>query len=391
MKPIPFERVRKTFDKWLEVPDRGMLDVTFGSVVANLFRDNPVWLFIVAPPSGMKSELINSMKDTSFVVPLSDLTPRTLASGYSGGTSSLIHQMDGKVMTFKDFTTVLSKPSDDMNQIFSQLREIYDEKFDKSFGNGTHIHWEGKMGVVSGVTQVIDSVRTLHSVLGERFLLYRPQAEDRRAIARRALGNVNKVNEMREELALSVKEYLEQFVNQKVTCPPLTTAYRDRIVALADLTAYGRVGVTRARFGDDIEFVPKPENPARLAQSFALLAQGIAVVNGRTKITEHEMGIVKKVAGDTMIAARKRLLEVLYHKGEMDTKDVVEASGIPGRTTLRRLEDLWVIGCLERVAPRGQVFEIGGRKITMSQSGQSYSWRIADRFKKELDEVEFFA
>jgi len=95
--------VHDAFGRWLEFPDLNSrsfehLDLTLAVVVANRMDGDPVWLFLVAPPSGGKTEVINSLKDVPDVYPLSSLTPQTFASGFErkGVETSLVAAADRK-------------------------------------------------------------------------------------------------------------------------------------------------------------------------------------------------------------------------------------------------------------------------------------------------------
>jgi hypothetical protein len=50
---------------------------------------------------------------------------------------------------------VLSMHREARAQIIGQLREVFDGRTEKSFGNGLRIEWEGKFGIVAGVTPII--------------------------------------------------------------------------------------------------------------------------------------------------------------------------------------------------------------------------------------------
>ncbi len=100
--------VETRFRKWLRMPNTDSLHVLYGSVLANRLDGDPIWLFLVAPPGSLKTELIMSMADAPLIVTTTSLTPHVLISGFpsaGGGDPSLIPKLNGKVLTIKDFTT----------------------------------------------------------------------------------------------------------------------------------------------------------------------------------------------------------------------------------------------------------------------------------------------
>ena len=58
-------------------------------------------------------------------------------------------------MVIKEFTTVLSMKHEVRAEELSQLREVYDGKYSKSFGTGKTISWEGHVGLVGACTPVL--------------------------------------------------------------------------------------------------------------------------------------------------------------------------------------------------------------------------------------------
>ena len=139
------QEVHGAFGRWLELVDFEVVDVALATVQANRMEGDPLWVFLVAPPSGGKTEVIRALDDVPDVFGLSSLTPQTFASGFErpGLETSLLPKLDGKTVTMKDFGTVLSMHRDKRGEIFAQLREVYDGSFTKQWGNGKAFRWDG--------------------------------------------------------------------------------------------------------------------------------------------------------------------------------------------------------------------------------------------------------
>src|SRR5262249_36853310 len=143
--------------------------------------------------------------------PLSELTPKTFASGLEipgGSDPSLLCRLTKEILIFKDFTTVLQMRHEDQQAILAQLREIYDGRYDKTWGTGRELHWEGRLGFVAGVTPIIDKHQAVMSVLGERFVLFRVILPDRKRLGLRALKCREREHEMRDDLARAMGGFL---------------------------------------------------------------------------------------------------------------------------------------------------------------------------------------
>jgi hypothetical protein len=68
-----------------------------------------------------------------------------------------------------------------------------------------------------------------------------------------------------------------------LTPPALSEPMLDAIAALAEFTAMARSPVLLDQHGE-IDYIPAPEGPGRLAKQLALLAQALAAVRGQTTV-----------------------------------------------------------------------------------------------------------
>ena len=170
---VTIDEVYNTYREWLHLPNTDVLDVMFGTMIANRFEGDPLWLFIVAPPGGTKTELIRSLAKSPFTYNTSTLSSKSLISG-SNITSqehSLIPKLDGKVLVIKDFTTILDMEQMERNAIFGLLRDAYDGSIAKEFGTGSK-SFVSKFGIITGVTPAIEVYTENATALGERFLKF---------------------------------------------------------------------------------------------------------------------------------------------------------------------------------------------------------------------------
>ena len=101
----------------------------------------------------------------------------------------MLHEVDGRILALKDFTTVLQMRRDQRGEVLAQLREAYDGRFNKAWGTGRRLRWKGRLGFIAGVTGVIDRHHEVMGTLGQRFVLVRPQQPNRMAAAQRAIEN----------------------------------------------------------------------------------------------------------------------------------------------------------------------------------------------------------
>jgi hypothetical protein len=142
----PLATVHEAFGRWLAFPTDDatrprydLVDIALAVVVANRMTADPLWLFLVAPPSSGKTEIINSLRDVPDVYPLSSLTPQTFASGFErkGVETSLLPRIDGKVITMKDFGTVLQMYREKRGESWRSSARSTTARFRKSGATGS--------------------------------------------------------------------------------------------------------------------------------------------------------------------------------------------------------------------------------------------------------------
>src|SRR5262249_45218678 len=108
-----------------------------------------------------------------------------------------------RIMLIQDLSGLITTHREKRDAVFGQLRQIADGRLVKSTGMGDDFVWEGYLGLLGAVTPRIDDVSELNSVLGERFVLYRPlrgdpEAEGRAALTRSTAAEDNWRDRVRE-------------------------------------------------------------------------------------------------------------------------------------------------------------------------------------------------
>lgn len=354
-----------TYRKWLYMPDTMVLDLMFGTIFANRLEGDPVWLFFVAPPAGSKSELLMSLSWAEECYPLTSLTPHSLVSGTQWGPGkdpSLLPQLDRKVLVLKDFTTILSMNYSARDEIFGILRDIYDGRTEKSFGNGLKREYKVKFGILAGVTPVIETFSTMNQSLGERFLRYRlpldtKKSEEQKIL--RAIKNVNNELKMRAELCQAAASIVSRKNPEHDVMPQFTERYLPKVVALAQLAAWLRGVVDRDKFTQQVLYKPSSEVGTRMAKQLVKLAMGVGVFRGTRLLESYEYNCIKHVAVDSCPQRAVMILSAIYQaeKNEdlamLKTKEIVDRTFLPQATVLRMMEDLNLLRLVQRVEVNG--------------------------------------
>lgn len=310
------EEAKKVIRKWLYITDPDALDIVFAVGISEQLPGDPLWLFLIAPPGGCKTEILRAFEGEQYYH-LSDLTSKTFVSGLMLGQGKerrkiddLLPQLDRKTLIFKDFTTALEKGREERQEIFAQLREIYDGRFAKKFGSiDEKVEYFVRFGLIAGVTPIIDKHWKLMQQLGERFLKYRWD-EDEDATTRKAEANEGQEAEMRVDIEEAVMGFLSFLDVQEPTFPPELV---EPLILAAKFLANIRTPVTIHAGHSDFyfDFIPTPERPTRLVKQLKRLAKALAVVRSHPAVTEADIETAIKVALSTAPPDRLAVLQAI--------------------------------------------------------------------------------
>jgi hypothetical protein len=325
-KTLP--EVIETFKRWLYLDDVGPIYATLAAVAANRMAGDPLWLTIVGAPSGGKTEVLNAISGLPNVHMAATLTEGALLSGTpkrdkdKGSKGGLLREIgEFGILLCKDFTSILSMNRDPRAVLLAALREIFDGSWTRHVGidGGRTLAWSGKLGLIAGCTTTIDGHHAVMATMGERFLLYRLPEIDSAEQARRALGNTGREAAMRRELAAAVAG-LFAGLDLPEAPPPIGERETVGLVALASLAARCRSAVERDRMTREIELIPDPEAPARIAQALRRLYGGlIAIGLERREAWQY----VVKVGLDCMPKLRRSVFEFLAVHDDWQTTTAV--------------------------------------------------------------------
>jgi hypothetical protein len=343
--------LRQAFQGWLHLPDPGALYLALGTIAANRLEGDPVWALLVGAPGGGKSELLNAFSNLPDVHPAATLTEAALLSGTpkrekaSDAKGGLLRAIgDYGIIVAKDFGSVLSMNRDARAAVLAALREVYDGAWTRHVGTdgGRTLAWSGKVGFLGGCTPTIDRHHAVMGTMGERFILYRIPDVDPNVQAREALKHAGRERAMRAELASAVTSLLAAELR---TPPARSEEETDALIALSTLVVRARSAVERDGYSREIELVPGPEAPGRLAIVLDRLLAGLdAIGTGRGDA----WSVVRKAALDSVPALRLSVLYALHDVTELDTNAVASVVRHPAQTTRRALEDLTAHGLVEQ-------------------------------------------
>jgi hypothetical protein len=372
------EGLEADFGEILIMADKGVLPLSCYTVLANRMKLGPVWVSIVAPPSGGKSELLASMFDmTDYIHPLSSLTPNTLISGIKlagGKSASLLDDIIGKTVIMKDLTTIVEMSKEDRREILSQMREVYDRRFDKAFGTGEQKVWEGHVGWLGAITPEGQEIFGSRGAMGERFLFYRMKMPNRMDVLYRSAQNhANNMELMQLRLKACMNRWLEPMLiaadnmtddDRKVILDVLT---QDRVFKLAEFTTRARSSVRTHWKTGEVEYVHPAEMPTRFANQLTGIA-GAALFSYKSLgeviegLKKRDMNILADICWGSIPSHRADLVRILSEHKQGTTKAIAAKMGY------------------ETSIVRAWMMELAGLKIIKRQGGSSGGdvWYMSD-------------
>jgi len=362
----PGRRLREFVRAYIHLEDPWVVDVALATIVCNMQGGDPVWVLLVNPASTAKTELVQIFNRVGVCAWLPELTENTFLSGLrprsksgypkSARVNSLLFRWTDprlrggkppvRVMLVQDLTGLITARREKRDAIFGQMRQIYDGRLVKSTGMGEDLLWEGYLGMLGAVTPKYDEVAEINSILGERFVLYRPFRIDEEAEARKAANRGSPDYDWRADLADFAEKMFKKSLDQSNLAVVPDDA-KDRLIDFAQLTATGRAAVSRDGYTKVIRFIPEPEGPARLTGQFLKFLKGLCTVRGVTQPGDEELDIIAKIARDSMPSIRLRLFRELYQMG--GTKDEMAGrTKLPPSTIQYHLQDLEALGVATR-------------------------------------------
>jgi len=363
--PIGANEFEAELRKHLQLRSNYPMDVIFGTVFANKIHEDPVWTFIVAPPSGSKTELLMTMALSPQILTTTTLTPAAMVSGYEfedGEDPSILLKVNGKTLVIKDFTTLLTINKTQRDEVFGYLRDIYDGQIEKYFGNGIHKAYNCRFGILAGVTPVIDALAAENGSLGERFLKFRinrfMDEGDEEERVKMALMGGGKEDTWRHDLQTAAGRVLKKEIYEV----PFNPEYVSSFTALSMLTALFRSSIVRDSYSKDILCMPVTEVATRLAKQFSALAKGICIYRDFETVNDYVLDVIRMVAMDTIpdkVSVICKVMNTILAEGGTPYCAVHQIgerlSSLPNRTIEATLTDLAMVGAVEAIPLEGSI------------------------------------
>lgn len=367
-----------------------MLAVNFSTYVKG---GNPLWLYVVGPPSSGKSTLAECLAvDKLHCKSISKFTG--LHSGWkdkSGGDNSLLNQVQDKTLLIKDFTTVLTAPATIQENVYGELRDAYDGTAATHYRNSISKEYTDiNFTLICCVTDEVHNQNK--SSLGERFLKVEilDEAYDDNQLITKGIDNAISaiIGSITQDIKKNNISHLQAatfgFMLHKInqiegfTPPEIPAWFKAKIKALAKLIANLRATVSREMKGG-LSYRPRSELGLRLASQLVKLAIMLCYVKDKTAIDLDVYKIVKRVALDTAKGFNYEIIQLLAgEKYGLTNLQISSSIQLSVSSVKRKLTDLQELGVVYRKnVSNGS--GMSGRK--------SHQWHLSDEVKEIWSEA----
>lgn len=356
---VSYKLVHDSLEELLKNPDHEAMDIAMATVKANELDGDAVAVFFVGPPASGKTELIMACHEVPSTYWLSEVSANTFGSGFStkaagGVQTSLLLKLDSlnkNTLLLKEFGTILSKRSSDKSEIIGQLRDILDGQYRKEHGSGREVKWEGRLGMLAGVTGEIEKQWGTVRRLGDRWLMVRPDVptdlDSRLEIGLAALQGSGSGDYNRSILAADVAAHLEEVGTPSDGVIRFPEGLQIEVVQLANRLAILRTPISRDSYSKEVNETPQPEQPGRLSKALGKLARSLAIVRFRSEVTTDDLITIKRITNDSVPSKRQRVIDALWD-GVGEVSHLVERLGVSKSQIKRELEELKLLGAATR-------------------------------------------
>lgn len=345
----------------LYIEDMGMVDILMATVVANSLQlGDPVWMTLIGPSSGGKSQIIRPFAGASpkFIHQLDDLTANTLISGTLGLEGSLLGRI-GKhgMLSMDDLTVLFSKSPEERSAILSQFRMIYDGRYSKSSGNRKEaMDWRGHIGMIAGSTPSIYRYFSEVADMGERFLSYRMHTIDKHKAVQFVTSHRRTATNLNESIGEIFREYLTDLLQSlpqdPASLPKVHDTTQDTIQNVAEHATLLRTPVHVDERTGLVDEFPEPEMPFRVMKQLSSMAQALQCMCDDTTqplpddLTKALEWTAYSLANDKRRAYLRSLVALHDAGTKLTARNVSSATGLHTEIVRKGLDQLQALGII---------------------------------------------
>jgi len=377
----PVAGVISVFKKWLHVAEDYVIVGPLCAAIANFCPGESDIIGIVGPSGSSKTEFIRSLgtKENDLVYPVSTITDKTLVSGYPE-SDDLAPRLKGRLLTIKDLTSILSSRDTVRSGIFADFREMADGYIHKEYGSGVIKDYQGlSSSVLFASTNAIEQYNSLYSSLGQRLIFIRPRGDPKKA-RERAKANRGSESAMRRDISNAVMGFIRQKKAEveERGLPEEPGWFDEEMGELYDLLAIARTTL-RTDIHGNINEIPEPEFPTRIAKTVSRLCAVHAMVYGRDELNEDDFNFGLRIILDNIPTKRSHVLMVVRDNW-LTTAEIASLARLPTASTKKILEELHALGIVDKL--------LAGKTDSDYLNKKSDAYRLTPGYRIAVDSLK---
>ena len=377
----PVAGVISVFKKWLHVAEDYVIVGPLCAAIANFCPGESDIIGIVGPSGSSKTEFIRSLgtKENDLVYPVSTITDKTLVSGYAE-SDDLAPRLKGRLLTIKDLTSILSSRDTVRSGIFADFREMADGYIHKEYGSGVIKDYQGlSSSVLFASTNAIEQYNSLYSSLGQRLIFIRPRGDPKKA-RERAKANRGSESAMRRDISNAVMGFIRQKKAEveERGLPEEPGWFDEEMGELYDLLAIARTTL-RTDIHGNINEIPEPEFPTRIAKTVSRLCAVHAMVYGRDELNEDDFNFGLRIILDNIPTKRSHVLMVVRDNW-LTTAEIASLARLPTASTKKILEELHALGIVDKL--------LAGKTDSDYLNKKSDAYRLTPGYRIAVDSLK---
>jgi len=351
-RPCDINELLDVFKKWLYIEEDYNIVAPMCAASANFCPGDPDIVGIIGPSGSTKTELIRSLGESQneFVYPISSITEHTLVSGHKE-SKDIIPQLKGRLLTIKDFTSILAKDEKVRSQIFADFRDFTDGYLRKEWGNGIAKEYRDiHSSILFASTNAIERYYSMYANLGQRMIFLRPRNDSEKS-RERAFQNRGKQKEMRQELHAIMWKFISS-TKAKIDesgLPFTPEEVQTHMGKFYDFLAIARTPIHRDYRTDDIDEIPEPEFPTRICNTVSRLCEVHALFYARGEVGPEDVAFGKRIILDNIPTRRWQVLKAI-DPGWLTTSIIAQKSDMSTGAAKRVLDELISLKLVERLA-----------------------------------------
>ena len=373
-----WQAVEDTLKRYWYQIDIQAVQAQLACIAAHFLTDYPpAWLLAIAPAGSAKTVVLEAVDKLPYFHQIDQFTPNTFISGLIDDDkptpfsnlqkvkrkteevasydstivgyeqalrnmtcASLLNRIGPSgIVTIPDFSTILQKRQDVRDDIFAQLRRIYDGTLRREFGTAGRLcerEWHGRITALAAVTPEIDHYHNVFIALGERWMRIR---WSRVSGLGAGLTALDQTEEVFARLQYVIRELLMPYINRIPRAPSIPDSIKQRLINLSDLVCIARAHVHRDSEGE-VDCEPAPESNTRLPKTLAQVMRGWTALMGKAECDEEAFALAERIAWDCIPPMRKHVFECVRLNRPRHIK------GLSSNGVMRATKELVALGLI---------------------------------------------